>query len=734
MKKNYDTCTAGDKPRLRNKIKMLMVLSAMFIFATVNSQVLVPYSGSNTITCGTNTQLQDHSGYTGYSNYAYGYTVLEGGYQGVINLTGPYDVESWWDYINIYDGIGNGGTLLQSYTGWGNINFTSQPGQTITVEFVSDGSVAYTGFDFTVSYSGLCQQPPCSGAPIANSVLGPNVEVCPGTTLTLGMANTYTNSGITYQWYESNSSAIGPYTAIAGATMATYDSPLINQNVFYTNVITCNLGPVSTTAAPLSVSVAATTTNNVYYYESFENLVYNGLPNCSWGASDLGGATLTYTAPDTYGRVARTGNNFASFSNQPAGTNFFYSNGLWLEAGVTYSASIWFRTESVGYTNWTDLSLMFGGSQSPQAMQSIVSTNGPAVSNIHKQLSGNFSVNSSGFYYIGVRATSSNGNAPYLSFDDLEVGIPCDVNAPQMSLFTNSTTICQGQSANLTAIGADTYLWNTAATSSAVSVSPQTNTTYTVVGTNLLTGCSTTLTQMVNVNQAPQLIIHADNGGKVCGSKPLILSAYGANSFNWSTGDFGAFATVTPTANTTYTVYGVGANGCIGMATREVTVNSLPNVTANASTEQLCVGQTVVLTGSGASSYQWSSNAGVYAGSPVNVTLQSSTVFTLSGTDANGFTNTAKITLDVNECTGINETASAAGVKVYPNPNNGEFVVELNNGNASIEVFDATGRLVFAQKSADSKVKVNISKLSNGVYYVKVKSNDSMNVIKVVKD
>jgi hypothetical protein len=48
-------------------------------------------------------------------------------------------------------------------------------------------------------------------------------------------------------------------------------------------------------------------------------------------------------------------------------------------------------------------------------------------------------------------------------------------------------------------------------------------------------------------------------------------------------------------------------------------------------------------------------------------------------------------------------------------------------------VTDVTGRVVLTQSSLDDKMNVNINTLANGVYYLKVKSDNAVDVIKVVK-
>ena len=69
--------------------------------------------------------------------------------------------------------------------------------------------------------------------------------------------------------------------------------------------------------------------------------------------------------------------------------------------------------------------------------------------------------------------------------------------APEVTVSGN-THINHGESTTLTASGADTYLWSTGETTASITVSPQQNTTYSVVGTTA--GCDGNAEVMVEVN------------------------------------------------------------------------------------------------------------------------------------------------------------------------------------------------------------------------------------------
>jgi PKD repeat protein len=74
---------------------------------------------------------------------------------------------------------------------------------------------------------------------------------------------------------------------------------------------------------------------------------------------------------------------------------------------------------------------------------------------------------------------------------------------------------------------------------------------------------------------------------------------------------------------------------------------------------------------------------------------------------------------------------------IYPNPNNGVFKVKLNtsiSANEEINVYDLIGNLVYSTViDSTSLVKtINLPNVSNGIYFVKVSSNDSQHTKKII--
>lgn len=210
-------------------------------------------------------------------------------------------------------------------------------------------------------------------------------------------------------------------------------------------------------------------------------------------------------------------------------------------------------------------------------------------------------------------------------------------------------TICPGQSTTLTANvvpSADSYAWSTGATSSSISVSPSSNTTYSVTVTN--NGCidADTIQVIVNPNG-----VNAEAGPNVsiCQGNSTTLTGSGGSpsaTYNWSSGQNGPSISVSPNTTTTYTLT-VTDSGCSDTDQVVVTVTPLPNADAGPSIA-ICDGQSTTLTASGGTlpnHYSWSTGQ---TGSSINVTPANTTTYTVTVT-VNGCTDTDDVTVTVNE-------------------------------------------------------------------------------------
>jgi len=238
--------------------------------------------------------------------------------------------------------------------------------------------------------------------------------------------------------------------------------------------------------------------------------------------------------------------------------------------------------------------------------------------------------------------------------------ITVNVNATPTVTISGVTSICPGSSDLLTALGSpgNHYLWSTGATTPAISVSAPGTLTVTAMGA---TGCINSAFAIVTVNSLPTISISGNL--VICLGAATGLTASGAISYIWlpSSGlnsNTGASITAVPSVTTTYTVSGVGSNGCTGMTTVQVI---LDKVVANAGVNAvICVGNPTTLNATGGNFYQWTPSA----------TLSSSTGATVSA-DPTATTNYTVTVTDANGCIGTNsvQVAVAAVLTANPGPN-----------------------------------------------------------------
>ena len=187
---------------------------------------------------------------------------------------------------------------------------------------------------------------------------------------------------------------------------------------------------------------------------------------------------------------------------------------------------------------------------------------------------------------------------------------------PNVSI-SGYTDICEGWSTSLMANGAQSYLWNTGSADDYIMVS--TTGYYTVTGYSAqgcagsastyvtvystyntpitrhicqgevydffgqsltaagvyehtlssVHGCDSVITLTLTV-QTPDVTISGNVN--LCGDDSTILTASGADSYLWSTGETTTSITVAPTATTTYSVTGTNQYGCSGTASVMVNV------------------------------------------------------------------------------------------------------------------------------------------------------------------
>jgi hypothetical protein len=468
-------------------------------------------------------------------------------------------------------------------------------------------------------------------------------------------------------------------------------------------------------------------------------------------------------------------NNQAITLNGSGAVNYFWnqnvsngvpftpaSNGTYLVTGFNANGcSQWDETNvSIGQLSINagqDLSVCPGDTVTLNATGAQIYTWNNAVTNNQP-----FVATQSGTYI----ATGVDGSCT--DTDTLQINV---LPLPQINA-GNDTVLCAGGLVTLNASGGQNYAWNNGI-QNAVPFTALSSASYIVIGFSPA-GCANQDTLIVVANPVPN--VNAGNDVSTCSGQAVILSGIGGFNLQWNNGiqDGVPFY---PTGNGTYIVTGMSNDGCYGTDTLNVSVGTLPDISAG-SDQVICQGDSVVLSANGGSSYQWSngavndaaffptqtitlsvtgfSGAGCSNNDSLTITVNSpsqstitangidvyslnGTEYTTSGTFTQVIPNSvgcdSTITLILSmDYTGISE-GNMASMNVYPNPTNGELniVVPSTLIGQTAKLTDIAGKEIARISLNEALTKLPLVDLSNGTYFISIEVQ-GCDVIRVVKE
>jgi hypothetical protein len=282
------------------------------------------------------------------------------------------------------------------------------------------------------------------------------------------------------------------------------------------------------------------------------------------------------------------------------------------------------------------------------------------------------------------------------------------VNALPNVIISAPPVLCVGSSASLTASGAVSYSWSTGQQSSVILVNPAVTTVYSVTGTDLNL-CSKTVTTTLTVDLLPVISV---SNGTICTGDSFVFSPSGASTYTISGGSMN----VSPLSTTSYSILGTSTAGCISQApaVAMVVVNSKPVLSVSGTHNILCLGETATITVSGANTYTWSNQQN---GAAIVVNPIITTLYSVIGQNSLNCSGSAAFTQTVDACTGITGLSySGSEAKVFPNPNNGSFSVQLNeNAYFRIEIYSATGERVYQATLNPGRNDIRLQ-VAGGIY------------------
>ncbi len=474
-------------------------------------------------------------------------------------------------------------------TASGATNYTWTPiGSTVP----GTGAIVIANPTVTTTYSITGSTGVCTGSttitvsvtPTPTLIAGSNSPICFGSVATL------TASGASsYTWFPGLMT--GPSVTVSPTTTSNYT--VIGANGSCTmaaavSVVVLPAPTVTSSASPTIICQGGTAT-----------LTAGGALTYTWQPINLSGTSVTvaplittiYTVTGTNILGCTASSTVQLFVDNPTIVVSPLSSTLCSGQSATLSAN-----GATGYT-WNP-----GGATTP----SIIVT--PTINTIYTLTSVSGACSSTNTVPIAVSPT------------------------PTLIVSSIGSTICIGNSATISVTGGSTYTWSPVTiTGSVAIVSPTTNTTYTVTGTNSF-GCTSTATSAVVVNPNPTITAVA-SPTNICSASntPVLLTAGGGVTYTWSPVSSNSNTlVVTPTVTTTYSVTGSNNFGCVMSQTISILVSPTPTLNITSSSTAVCNGSPATLTASGANSYSWM--PGSLTGTSVVVSPTATTVYTVTGT------------------------------------------------------------------------------------------------------
>jgi|GEM_PF-427955 len=330
-------------------------------------------------------------------------------------------------------------------------------------------------------------------------------------------------------------------------------------------------------------------------------------------------------------------------------------------------------------TNFTDMTI---GANSETIYQWDINNDGT----IDYTTSGNFSHNFNSVGVFQVKLTVING-----------------VSSDHYNSIIKNVVVLAPSATNLTETACENYTLN--------------NQTYTTSGTytQLLTnsnGCDSTITLNLTIKNSTNSIITET----ACENYTLNNQTY--------------------TTSGTYTQLLTNSNGCDSTITLNLTINNYPIVNLGNDTV-LCInyGETsITLDASTAETYFWQNgtNSQFLTIDTSSYPLQINNEIIVIASNGNcSSTDTVFILFD--NCTKISPNTKTNNIKIYPNPANNKIEIEgIQIG--QIEIINLQGQIMKNINITNEKTTIDISKLSVGIYTIRIKNNEKIIIKKFVKE
>lgn len=254
-------------------------------------------------------------------------------------------------------------------------------------------------------------------------------------------------------------------------------------------------------------------------------------------------------------------------------------------------------------------------------------------------------------------------------------------------------------------------------------------------------GCSKTSNSVPAIkNQLPTIQATANNMN-VCKGDSVILIATGGQFYLWQPTNFtGDSLNISLNEATTFYVTGTDINGCVSYDTITVDVLPLPIVYLGNDTVICHTASLILDAGSGFTSYLWSNGETSETILIENaIEVDSSEIFWVQVIDSDGCKASDSIKVSAVVCTEAGSQNSMPEVRIYPNPNQGSFLLAISDSmseNIKADLLNMLGQVVLPiyndSSASHLRLEINAGSIPPALYYLQIQIGQKSMVEKIM--
>lgn len=300
----------------------------------------------------------------------------------------------------------------------------------------------------------------------------------------------------------------------------------------------------------------------------------------------------------------------------------------------------------------------------------------------------------------------------------------------------SAANVCQGEATTImnttqtNGAAMAYYSWNLGDGNTVINFNENTSYTYAAAGSYTISllavtndGCRDNASISYEVYSNPDATISTNGATSFCIGNDVELSVNAAgNQVAWSTGDVSESITVSLSG--TYEALVLTPNGCTDRD--EITITSFDAPVVSAGEDRIInIGETYMLEASGAVSYSWDGPAiiaGQYSPAAEIMPTETTNMYTVNGTDANGCTSSDEVEIKVSrdyslvpsnlmspDGNGQNDNWYVKNITYYPE--------------CTVYIYDSWGKLIYTAKNYqnDFDGSFNNNPLPEGTYMYVIK-------------